>query len=87
MYPSRLCLGKQKQFNDAQHFGLNYQVEEVFIRGAHWKYVQIRGQIEPEYTILIRIAQRRITITGWVPVGRTGFMLCQLDLCGLKIAM
>jgi hypothetical protein len=80
IYASCLRLGKQKHFNNAQQIELNYRVEEVFIRGSSsiWRTSEIRadrGQTESEYIILIRIVQRRFTITEWMDVGCIGFML------------
>ena len=92
IHPSCLCLVKQKQFSDARQFELNYQAEEAFIRWSSsiWRTSEVRADrrpIESEYIILVRTAQRRITITGWVHVDRTGFMLRQLNLCRLNIAI
>jgi len=59
---------------------LNYEVEEAFVRGSSsiWHTSDVRAerrQIESKYIILINMAQKRFTITGWVHVGRVGFML------------
>ena len=56
-YPSCLCLGRQKTFNDAQQFELNCLAEEAFIRGTSsiWRTSEVRAdrrKIETECIVL-----------------------------------